>query len=176
MFGLTTLGTFHTAIALVAVVCAAWALVRDKEISAGNRLGQTYLVTTLITAVTGLGIFQHGGFGPPHVLSIMTLVALAVGTVAVVTKVFGAASRYVQVISYSSTVFFHTIPGVTETGTRLPASAPLFSSAEDPTLQMVAAVLLVTFLVLLALQLWWVRGTLRRGVTIGVSGARGAAR
>ena len=32
MFGLTPLGTFHTAISLVAIVAGAWALVRDKEI------------------------------------------------------------------------------------------------------------------------------------------------
>ena len=37
MLGLTTLGIVHTAISLV----AAW-----------------------VTAVTSLGIFQHGGFGP----------------------------------------------------------------------------------------------------------------
>lgn len=61
MAGLTTLGVFHTAISLVAVVCGFWALARDKEILLSNRLGQTYLVTTFISAVTGLGIFQHGG-------------------------------------------------------------------------------------------------------------------
>ena len=164
MFGLTTLGVFHTAISLVAVVCGFWAVVRDKEISPRNRLGQTYLVTTLVTAVTGLGIFQHGGFGPPHALSVLTILALAIGTVAAVSRVFGRASRYVQVISYSSTLFFHMIPGVTETSTRLPPSAPLVASPDEPVLKVVALVLLVIFLIGLTLQIRWLRAASQRDV------------
>lgn len=163
MLGLTTLGVFHTAISLIAVVSGFWAVIRDKEISPRNRLGQTYLVTTLITAVTGLGIFQHGGFGPPHVLSILTLVALALGTIAAASRVFGRASRYVQAISYSSTLFFHMIPGVTETSTRLPPSAPFVASPDSPELQVVALVLLVVFLIGLTLQIRWLRASGARG-------------
>src|SRR5439155_23382206 len=85
-----------------------------------NRRGQIYLVATLITAVTALGIFRHGGFGPPHALAVLTLVALAVGTVAARSHVFGWASRYVQAASYSATILFHMIPAVTESSTRLP--------------------------------------------------------
>ena len=93
--GLTTLGVFHTAISLVAVVCGIWAFARYKKISLDNRLGQLYLASTLITAVTALGIFQHGSFGPPHALAVLTLVALAVGGSAEIPRLFGRASRYV---------------------------------------------------------------------------------
>jgi uncharacterized membrane protein len=152
MMGLTTLGVFHTAIALVALVCGLWALARDKEISPHNRLGQAYLVTTLVAAVTALGIFRHGGFGPPHALAILTLFALAVGTVAAKTKAFGRASRYVQVFSYSSTLLFHLIPGFAESLTRLPPGAPVLASQEAPMLQVIFAALLVIFLIGVALQ------------------------
>src|SRR5205807_2972772 len=87
--GLTTLGVFHAAIRLVAVVCGIWAFARYKKISLNNRLGQLYLASTLITAVTALGIFQHGGFGPPHALAVLTLVALAVGGSAEIPRLFG---------------------------------------------------------------------------------------
>src|SRR2546428_8564680 len=96
MTGLTTLGVFHAAIGVVALVCGFSALVRDKEISAKNRLGQVYLVTTLITAVTALGIFHHGGWGPGHVLAVLTLIALRNGTGAATSSVFRPVSRYVQ--------------------------------------------------------------------------------
>lgn len=110
MLGLTTLGAFHTAIGLVAVVCGFIALARDKQIASQTRLGQVYLVTTLITAVTALGIFRRGGFGPPHVLPLLTILALGIGTAAGRSPLFGWASRYVHAISYSSTILFH-IPG-----------------------------------------------------------------
>jgi uncharacterized membrane protein len=100
MTGLTTLGIFHTAVSLIALACGVAALVRSREISPRDRLGQIYLLGTLISAATGLGIFQHGGFGPPHVLALMTLAALAIGTVAALTSVFGRASRSVQAIAY----------------------------------------------------------------------------
>src|SRR5437660_12790950 len=93
MPGLTAFGVFHTAIGVIALIYGFIALVRDKEISPSNRRGQIYLVTTLITAVTALGIFRHGGFGPPHALAVLTLVALAVGTVPARPHAFRWAPR-----------------------------------------------------------------------------------
>jgi uncharacterized membrane protein len=157
MLGLTPLGIVHTAISLVAVATGFWALARDKEISAHNPLGRTYLWTTALTAATGLGIFQHGGFGVPHVLSILTLLALAVGTLAALKGSFGRGSRYVQAICYSATVFFHMIPGFTETLTRLPLGQPLLPNAEAPELKPIVGVLLLLFVAGLAAQLRWLR-------------------
>jgi uncharacterized membrane protein len=152
MLGLTPLGTLHTAISLVAVAAGLIALIRDKQISPRNMLGKVYVVTTLITCVTGFGIFQHGGFGKPHALGIITLVVLAVAAVAGYTNLFGRASRYVETVSYSATFLFHLIPGVTETSTRLPPGAPLVASAEAPELQVAAAVMFVAFLIGATLQ------------------------
>ena len=161
MPGLTAFGLSHTAIGLIALIYGFIALVRDKEISPNNRRGQVYLVTTLITAVTALGIFRHGGFGPPHALAVLTLVALAVGTVAARSHVFGSASRYVQAASYSATILFHMIPAVTESSTRLPPGAPLASSQDAPVLQGVQLMLLVAFLVGVTLQVRWLRSSRR---------------
>src|SRR3954470_7045719 len=152
MTALTPLGLFHTAISLLALACAVVALVRDREISPLNRIGQTYLAATLLTAASGLGIFQHGGFGPPHTLSLLTLAALAVGVTATYSTVFGSGSRYVRLVSFSSTVLFHAIPGVTETLTRLPAGAPLVASADAPVFKALYGALLVAFLAGLAAQ------------------------
>ena len=152
MLGLTTLGVFHTAISLIAVAAGFIALVRDKEISWRNGVGKLYVITTVITCVTGFGIFQHGGFGKPHALGIVTLVALVVAGIAGYSRVFGHASRYVETVSYSATFFFHWIPAIAETTTRWPPGAPIFPNAEAPGLQAIDAVLFVLFLVGAALQ------------------------
>lgn len=135
MAGLTTLGVIHTAISLIAVAAGLIALVRDKEISPRNRLGQIYVVTTVVTCLTGFGIFEHGGFGKPHALGIVTLVVLAVAAVAGYSRLFGRVSPYVETVSYSATFFFHWIPAITETSTRLPLGAPLVANADAPELQ-----------------------------------------
>jgi uncharacterized membrane protein len=152
MLGLTPLGTFHTAISLIAVGAGFIALVHDQEISPRNMLGKIYVVTTVITCLTALGIFQHGGFGRPHVLAIVTLVVLVVAAVAGYSNVFGRASAYVETIGYSATFLFHLIPAIAETSTRLPLGAPLLPSPDAPALQVATAVLLVLFLIGATLQ------------------------
>jgi hypothetical protein len=54
------------------------------------------------------------------VLGVITLVVLGVAAVAGHSNLFGRASRYVETVSYSATFFFHFIPAITETSTRLP--------------------------------------------------------
>jgi uncharacterized membrane protein len=157
MAALTTLGIIHTAVSVVAVVSGIVVLIRDKQITSTTGLGKLYLITTFLTAATGLGIFQHGGFGPPHVLSILTILALVVGWVAGTTSLFGGWGRYVQAIAYTTTMFFPAIPGVTETTTRLPVGAPLIASADEPILQKIAAGFLVVLIVGLVFQLRWLR-------------------
>jgi uncharacterized membrane protein len=152
MFGLTPLGTFHTAVSLIAVGTGLVALIRDRQISPKTRLGQTYLVTTLITVVTGFGIFEHGSFGKAHALGVLTLIVLAIAAVAGRSRLFGRAGPYIETVAYSATFFFHLIPGITETSTRLPLGAPLLSSQEAPELQAATAVLFVGFLIGAALQ------------------------
>lgn len=151
------IGWFHTATGVIALCSGAFTLFRFKEILPRTRSGQIYLVTTLITASTALAIFQRGEFGPGHVLAVLTLVALAVGTVAATMKPFGKLSRYVQAISYSATLLFHTIPAVTDGLLRLPVGDPVVASIEDPILQMCYLGLLTAFLVGISLQLRWIR-------------------
>ncbi len=144
---LSIFGTFHTALALVAVVAGLVALFRHGEISSGTRPGLNYILFTLAASVTGLFIFRHGGFGAPHVLAILTLLVLAIAWSAEKRATGTGYARYVAVPGYTLTLFFHLIPGLTETGTRIPVGNPAFSGPEDPTLK---ALVGLGFLVYLA--------------------------
>ncbi len=153
---ITPLGWFHTVMGIIALLSGAIALGRHKEITLQTRSGQIYLATTLVTAATALVIFQHGGFGPAHGLAVVTLVALAAGTAASTTDLFGKASRYVRAFSYTATLLFHCIPAVTDALMRLPVADPVVTSIEDPILRMCYLALLVLFLVGVSLQLRWI--------------------
>lgn len=159
MPGLTPLGVFHTAFALVALVCGFLALIRYKEISPQNRIGQAYVLMTAVTAATSLGIYQHGGFGPQHILAILTLAALGGGTLGALTTWFGRASREIQAISYSSTILLHLIPGVTEALTRLPPDKPWVASPTEPVMGIVFVLLFVAFIAGVWLQIRWLRAS-----------------
>lgn len=161
MSGLTPLGIAHTAISLVALGSGIVALIRHREIPAGLFVGRLYIWTTVLTCLTGFPIMQHGGFGAPHVLGIVTLVMLIVAAVAGRRKAFGAASRYVETVAYSATFFFHWIPTLVETTTRLPVGAPLVADRDGPELQAATGVLFLLFVIGATLQVMRLRRTSR---------------
>ena len=161
--GLTNLGIVHTIISLLAVAAGIVAFARHRLIASTNRVGQAYILLTVLTCLTGFPIFQRGGFGPPHVLGVLTLAVLALAWLAESGRLFGRAARYVAVVAYSLTFFFHMIPGFTETATRLPVGAPLATGDADPGLQTVIAVAFLAFLVGAACQ---VRALRRQAPTL----------
>jgi uncharacterized membrane protein len=154
MSALSTLGIIHTAISLAAVGAGALALLRDGRIDPGNRIGKVYFITTVLTCLSGLFIFAHGGFGKPHVLAILTLATLALAVVARWSRLFGRAAVAVETVLYSLSFFFHMVPGVIETLTRLPAGAPVFDSPEATGLAMINGALFCAFV---AGSIWQVR-------------------
>jgi hypothetical protein len=87
---------------------------------------------------------------------VMTLIALAGGTVAETMKPFGKWSRYVQAVMYSATLLFHCVPAVTDGLLRLPVGNPVLTSIEDPIMKMSYLGLLLIFLVGISLQLRWI--------------------
>ena len=151
-YGLTPLGVVHTAIGLVAVTAGLIALVRDRQISRGNTLGQVYIWATVLTCLTSFGIFQHDGFGRPHMLGILTLIVLGVAFLAGRSALFGRAGPYVETVSYSATFLLQMIPGTIEATTRLPPGAPLFSGPEAQELQVASGVMFLIFLIGAMLQ------------------------
>jgi hypothetical protein len=165
----TPFGAFHTVIGVVAVVAGLAALVRYVEISPRSLAGKIYIAATILTCLTGFGIFHHGGFGKGHVLGIITLVVLGIACIAGSTNLFGRASRYVETVSYSMTFFFHMIPTVNETATRFPLEAPLATSLEAPGLQAAAGVLFLLFLVGAFLQVRRLRSNDRQRHNGGLS-------
>jgi uncharacterized membrane protein len=156
--GLSPLGIVHTLFGIAALISGAISLVSYKEIDGKTRAGSTYLLTTLVTAVTALFLFRHDGhFGPPHVLAILTLVALAVGGAASNMTFFGSAWRSVRAAAFTITLLFHLIPGFTETLTRIPPGAPFVASQESPFFQRLYPILLLLYLVGVVVQIRWLK-------------------
>ena len=154
---ISPLGWFHTALGIAALASGAYTLYKYKEISLQWAPGVFYLLTTTITALTALGIYQRGEFGPGHALAILTLLAFAAGAIADKTVIFGRLSRYVRAIAYTGTLLFHTIPAVTDGLMRLPVGDPVVTDIGDPLLRTCYLVLLIVYLVGVSLQLRWIQ-------------------
>ncbi|WP_322404649.1 hypothetical protein [Massilia luteola] len=153
MSSLSTLGVVHTVISLVAVGAGIAGFIRDGRIDSRTRHGKLYVVTTALTCLSGFFIFAHGGFGKPHALGVATLAVLALALAAERGLVFGRAAARTATVAYSLTFYFHLIPAVTETSTRLPVHAPLVASAESPVLAVVFGLMFLVFLAGVRMQL-----------------------
>lgn len=161
---LTPLGTIHTFIAIIAVVAGISSVIRCGRITPSRTSGKVYIVMTVLTCLTGFAIFEHGGFGPPHVLGVITLAVLALAGWARLRRSFLNGWMYVETLSYSLTLFFHAIPGAAETLTRLPVADPLATSQEDPLVVSVTACAFLVFLAGATLQVLYLRSRQRQGL------------
>ena len=150
-------GWFHTIIAIVALVAGYFSLVKYKYILLDNMAGKIYVLCTLLAAASALAIFRHGGFGAAHGLAVLTLIALAAGTFAAKTNIFGKLSPYLQAVSYSATLLFHMIPAITDGLMRLPTDAPIVTNIEDPLLKGFYLFFLVCYLVIVIWQILSIR-------------------
>lgn len=155
--GLSPLGIFHTIMGTIAVFSAIYLIVRFNHIDIKQRLGKFYVVITILTAASSLGIFNHGGFNIAHGLGVLTIIAAIVGVGLSIFRVFGRLTRYLQVTALSSTLLFHMIPAATEILTRFPSENPVASGLKDPLLLQTFGGLLVAFLILLFWQINWLR-------------------
>lgn len=166
LLNITAFGALHTLIALVGFFAGFVALFRHREIRLNTTAGTTFFWFTVGAAFTGLFIFRHGGFGVPHVLSLITLGVLALAWFADRRNAFGRLSGYVAVLSNLTALFFHFIPASVETLTRIPLGAPYAANPEDPRLFGPIGTAFVAYLIGAIWQLWRMRGV-RRAATPG---------
>lgn len=154
---MTALGWFHTVLGIAALLSGIMSFARHRLIASSHREGQIYLVCTLITAISALGIYNQGGFGVAHILALLTLGAVAVGGVAEKTQLLGGLSKYVQAITYSATFLFHMIPAITDGLMRLPVGDPIVTNIQDPLLRGFYLAFLVAYLLSTLLQILYLK-------------------
>ena len=103
---MTLLGWAHTIIAILALVAGFYTLAMYKVIKPKNRSGQLYLVCTFLAAISALMIYNQGGFGPAHMLAILTLLALLGGTLVGKVPVFSKIAHYFQAFFFQAPYSF----------------------------------------------------------------------
>ncbi|MBU8978076.1 MULTISPECIES: hypothetical protein [unclassified Lysobacter] len=167
LLNVTAFGALHTVIAIVGVIAGFIALIAHRQILLSSRSGAVFWWFTVGAAFTGLFIFRRGGFGVPHVLSLITLAVLALAWFAERRHGFGRASTYAAVLLNLTALFFHFIPASVESLTRLPLGAPYAAGPEDPALFGPIGTAFVAYLIAAVWQVLRVRGATRRAATPG---------
>ncbi|MEO6523290.1 MAG: hypothetical protein ABIN91_16530 [Mucilaginibacter sp.] len=150
---LSILGIIHTAISILAIFAALYALFRSGKIDPAKS-GKLYLWLTIVTCLTGLPIMKTGQPTPGHFLAVIILLILPMAVFAKSIKFFGKAADYIQIGSMSFTLLLSMIPATVETLTRLPISAPLAADANASIITTVLGFWTGLFVIGLAQQLF----------------------
>ncbi len=132
---LSVLGIIHTAISVIALLVAFYALFRSGQLDPATGPGKLYIWLTVLTCVTAFPIMKTGHFTPGHYVAITILILLPLGMYAKSLRIFGKLADYVQIIFLSTTLFLSLIPTIVETLTRLPISHPLADGPNAPIIQ-----------------------------------------
>ncbi|MDB5024054.1 MAG: hypothetical protein JWP78_1809 [Mucilaginibacter sp.] len=132
---LSVLGIIHTAISIIALFVAFYALFRSGRLDPGTGPGKLYIWLTVLTCLTALPIMKTGHFTPGHYVAITILILLPLGIYVKSLRIFGKLADYVQIIFLSTTLFLSLIPTIVETLTRLPISHPLAEGPNAPLIQ-----------------------------------------
>lgn len=159
MLNITPFGWFHTAISLVSLFGGLYALLRYHDIRYATTLGKTYTWFTVATCLTSFFLMRTGKLSEAHGLTVLTLIVLAIAVLLGRNAVLGSWRHVAASLAFTLTVYFHFIPGFTETLTRVPIGAPLVSGPQDPLLQKLVGTTFLVFLVGMILQV----RALRRG-------------
>jgi hypothetical protein len=132
---LSIFGIIHTAISILAILAAFYALFRSGRIDPAVGPGKWYTWLTILTCVTGLPIMRFGHPTAGHYLAIIILVLLPIGIYAHRMHFLGKLREYLQVVVMSTTLFLSCIPLIVESLTRLPVSHPIAYGPDDPLLK-----------------------------------------
>ena len=75
--GITYLGWFHTILGTLAIFAGIFLILRDRKIEIKNNLAKFYLISTVVTSISSLFIYNAtGSFNTAHMLSILTTLVI----------------------------------------------------------------------------------------------------
>ena len=143
---LSILGIIHTAISILALLVAFFALFKTGKINPVKTTGKLYVWLTVITCLTALPIMKTGHLTAGHPLAIIILLILPIAIYAPSIKLLKKHADDVQTILMSFTLFLSMIPGTIETLTRLPISHPLAADPADPTAKTGLGIVFIFFI------------------------------
>ena len=143
---LETFTLVHVLISLVGIVTGfvvllGWLAGRDR-----SRWTALFLVTTILTSVTGFGFpFDH--LLPSHKLAILSLVMLAVALVARYALHLGGAWRWIYVVTATIALYFNFFVLIVQSFEKVPALKALAPQQSEPPFVVSQVIALLAFIV-----------------------------
>ena len=149
IWGLST-ATFtlvHVVISVIGIftgLIVVWGMLAGKRLDA---LTAVFLVTTVLTSVTGFGFPIHH-FGPPHIVGVISLVVLAMALLARYALHLRGAWRWIYVVTAVTALYLNVFVGIVQAFQKVPALKALAPTQAEPPFAIAQLVALAIFIAL----------------------------
>jgi hypothetical protein len=142
---LSAFTTLHVVISLIGIASGfvvLYGMLESKRLGGWTGL---FLVTTILTSVTGF-MFPFNGFLPSHVVGAISLVVLAVAVLALYAFRLAGAWRWVYVAAALAALYLNVFVGVVQAFQKLGFLQPLAPTQSEPPFAVAQLIVLATFL------------------------------
>jgi len=139
-----TFTQFHVILSLIGIVSG---IVVVFAMLGANRLpGLTalFLLTTVATSVTGF-MFHFASFGPPEIVGVISLVALAAAILALYSYKLAGAWRWIYVAAAVFALYLNVFVGVVQTFQKVAFFHALAPTQTEPPFAVAQGVVLIAF-------------------------------
>jgi glucose-6-phosphate-specific signal transduction histidine kinase len=144
---LSTFTTVHVIISLVAIASGVIVLFGMLGSKRMNGLTALFLLTTVLTSVTGFGFpFTH--LSPAHKLGIISLVVLAIAILARYSFHMAGSWRWIYVVTAAMALYLNVFVLVVQSFEKVPALHAMAPTQTEGPFKIAQLVVLVLFIVL----------------------------
>jgi hypothetical protein len=140
----TTLHVIISLIAILAGLVALFAMIANQRL---NGVTALFLVTTVLTSVTGF-FFHSKAIGPPHVVGAISLVVLAISLLAIYVRKLVGEWRAVYVVTAVIALYLNCFVGVVQAFDKIPALHALAPKGTEPPFAAAQGATLLIFVIL----------------------------
>jgi hypothetical protein len=143
---LSTFTTVHVIISLIGIVSGFVAVYGMLSASRLDWWTPLFLITTVLTSVTGF-MFPLSGLTPPVIFGIISVVVLAIAVGALYLFRLAGAWRWIYIVSALVALYLNSFVGVVQAFQKLAFLQPFAPTQSEPPFA-------IAQLILLALMLW----------------------
>ena len=142
--------TVHVIISLIAILAGLVVLAEMLGGAFSKPWTGLFLAATIATSATGF-LFHSKSFGPPHILGVLSLIALAGAVFALYGRKLAGGWRAVYVVCAVLALYFNAFVGVVQAFQKLPPLHTLAPTQTEAPFAVAQAATLILFIVLGAL-------------------------
>jgi hypothetical protein len=138
---------FHVILSLIGIasgIVVLFAMLRGKRVP---RFTALFLSSTVATSVTGF-LFHSAKFGPPHVVGVISLIALAVAIAALYAFHLAGRWRWIYVAAAVTALYLNAFVGVVQTFQKVETFRALAPTQTEPPFAIAQGLVLIVFVVL----------------------------